>query len=367
MRQSVAKVLVERDDLHKAAQLDGGTDTSREFFGSSFADQTLFNRWLSNMEILGDLTKKVIEEDRVPVIYPIRLRPQIGRMHDDTGQPLIKKRLSDTFSAKEIQRITDRHVYEMLLAEIQEGKAIPSDPNRTVKDEHRTPIHGDDLVTLFNGNGGMLRVGTSGFNLGTLHHARVYAWRKKDKIHFGMIRVYGGEFGRIGFRKPHVDLFRAELPSWSESWRLADHRVLEAIANGTAHYVGWLTDGDELDFGAITQMPGGNSSSFFDHYPETRWRVAGFMTNKLIRLKPLYLASEGLANDAAVEARKVMQKQGWLPVINDVCSVFTLRVIRRTAIGRPRWRSNTLPTSWSPLGEAAIRLESQKIACRGTD
>jgi hypothetical protein len=36
-------------------------------------------------------------------------------------------------------------------------------------------------------------------------------------IQFGMMRVFDGEFGRIGFRKQHVDSFRTELPSWSES------------------------------------------------------------------------------------------------------------------------------------------------------
>jgi len=367
MRQSVARVLVERDDLYQASRLGEGRDTSKEHYGSSFADQQLFHQWLSQMEILADLTKNIIEEDRVPVIYPMRLRPQIGRMHDDTGRALIKKHLADSFSAKEIQRITDRHVYEILFAELQGKKEIPPNPNRTVEDEHGTLIQGDDLVTLFDGGGGMLRIGTSGFNLGTIHHVRVYAWRnKKGVIDFGMIGVYGGEFGRIGFRKPGVDLFMAELPSWSESYRLTDPKVLKAIANGTACYVGWLTKGDELDLRNIEKMPGGDSSSFFDHYPETRWRIAGFdVQGKKLKLRPLYLADEGLDDNTDAVVHTVIKGNGWRPLINDVCSIPTLRIIRRTAIGRPRWTSKTLPTSWSPVGEAILHLGESKNDAHG--
>jgi CRISPR-associated endonuclease Csn1 len=365
MRQSTAKVLVERDDLHQASRLGGGHDTSQEHYGSSFADQQLFRRWLSNMEILSDLTKNLIETDQVPVTYPIRLRPQIGRMHDDTGRPLVKKRLGDTFSAKEIQRITDRHVYEMLFAELKGKKDLAPNPTRAVEDEQGVLVQGDDLVTLFDGGGGMIRVGTSGFNLGTIHHVRVYAWRKKGAIHFGMIGVYGGEFGRIGFRKPHVDLFRAELPPWSESWRLADQKVLEAIASGEAQYIGWLTHGDELDFGPITQMPGGDSSSFFEHYPETRWRLAGFdLQGKKLKLRPLYLAEKGLFEGSEDVVMRVLRGNGWRPLINVICSVTTLHVIRRTALGRPRWHSDVLPTSWNPHKEAIRLLDDRNNAHR---
>jgi CRISPR-associated endonuclease Csn1 len=359
MRQSVAKVLIERNDLYQAARLSGNADTPRQFFGST-TGHTHFDLWLRQMERLADLTRNLVEQDRVPVIYPIRLRPQIGRMHDDTGRPLIKKQLGDSFSAQEIKRITDRHVYETLFRELDGKKNAPENPNRTAVDEHGNLLERDDLVTLFDGRCAMIRIGTSGFNLGTIHHARVYAWCKKDKIRFGMIRVFGGEFGRIGFRKPGVDLFQAELPTWSESWRLADRRVLEAIASGEAQYIGWLTDGDELDFGPITQMPGNNSSSFFDHYPETRWTVVGFESSTILNLRPLYLASEGLPKDAAPVVRTVVKDKSWRPVINDVCSVSTLRIIRRTAIGRPRWNPTTsptpLPTSWAPLKKAKAVL-----------
>ncbi|WP_298337559.1 type II CRISPR RNA-guided endonuclease Cas9 [Ferrimicrobium sp.] len=361
MRQSVAKVLVERDDLYKASRLGELSDNSREFYGESFADQTLFRQWLGTMEILSDLTKTLIDEDGLPVIYPLRLRPQIGRMHDDTGRSLLTKQLGDTFSSQEIQRITDRRVYQALFMELDDERAIPEDPNRFAVDEHGVSLGGSDKITLFDGGGGMLRIGTSGFNLGTIHHARVYAWRdRKGNISYGMIRVFGGEFGRIGFRKKGVNLFRAELPSWSESWRLADNRVLAAIASEGAQYIGWLTDGDELDFGSIATMPGKESHEFFTHYPETRWRIAGYDSATNLTLRPLYLAAEGLLGKPDPIIHKVIKGKGWRPVVNDVCAVATLQVIRRTTLGRPRWHSDTLPTSWSPSKEAIRLLDDGK-------
>lgn len=360
MRQSVARVLVERDDLYQTSRLGKDPDTSREYYGSNFSDQDLFRRWLSNINTLSNLTNKVIEADRVPVIFPIRLRPQIGRVHDDKGRPLLTKQLGDTFSAREIQRVTDRNVYEMLFAELKGGKAVPSDPNRIVVDEQGISLLSNSLVTLFDGGGGMLRVGTSGFNLGTIHHARVYAWLKKDKICYGMIRVFGGEFGRIGFRKPHVNLFQAELPTWSESWRLADHNVLKAIATGDAQYIGWLTDGDELDFGPIEGMPGKESREFFNHYPETRWRIVGYDSATNLTLRPLYLSAEGLTDNSNEIIHRVVKSKGWRPVVSDVCSVSTLKIIRRTALGQPRWHSEVLPTSWSPHEKTISLLDDGK-------
>ena len=363
LRPSVAKVLVERDDLYQSAATTGDVDRSREHYGMSYAEQTIFRQWLAIVESLGSQTKEMIDADQVPVINPIRLRPQIGRVHKDTGEPLIRKPLGSSFTDEEIRRITDRHVYEMLHTELMAEKGhkeILANSDRKVTDESGTLLCGNDLVTLFDGNGGMVRIGNSGFDLGGVHHARIYAWEHKGTIRYGMIRVFGGELGRIGFGKRGVDLFRAELPTWSESWRLADSNVTSAINSGKAECIGWITKGDELDFGPIAELPGNDSHAFFDYYPETRWKIAGILTPTKMGLRPLYLSEEGLTGDPALVVRTVIEGVGWRPVINDVFSVPTLRVIRRTALGRPRWKSATLPASWSPATEAKLRFGEPK-------
>jgi hypothetical protein len=61
---------------------------------------------------------------------------------------------------------------------------------------------------------------------------------------------------------------------------------------------------------------------------------------------------------------KTIIQEGWRPTINTLFSCPDLVIIRRTALGRPRWNSTegnskagNLPISWKPWQRAAEMLE----------
>lgn len=78
------------------------------------------------------------------------------------------------------------------------------------------------------------------------------------------------------------------------------------------------------------------------------WVVVGSDVSKLA-LRPAYLAEEGLENlesdRFSEQTRKVIGK-GWVVAIN-VLAKYRPVVIRRNALGEPRFRSNSgMPISW---------------------
>ena len=103
--------------------------------------------------------------------------------------------------------------------------------------------------------------------------------------------------------------------------------------------------GDELEID-IDSFTSGQIASFLEEYPRTtRWRIRGFFNETQIRLRPAYLASEGLIEPSEA-VRKTLSIPGWLPTINKVAETHP-RVIRRDALGRVRKSSRSgLPTSW---------------------
>lgn len=175
----------------------------------------------------------------------------------------------------------------------------------------------------------------------TIHHARIYRIERKKPV-YAMLRVFTHDL----LSQRHGDLFSAIVPPQSISMRCAEPKLRQAIAEGTATYLGWIVVGDEFqvstDFFSKSSI-----GEFFKEYPDvTRWRLCGYDTNSTLILKPKVLAAEGLRNPSKA-AKTIIEGKGWRVAVN-VLAGTKPTVIRRDALGRPRLSSRFgLPVSWT--------------------
>ena len=355
---SVARVLIHRDDMRSADLLRWHPTRSYKEYKGRVGDQVNYGRWLTAAQELARLGQALIANDGIPVARQLRLRPQQGALHLDTVQKLKAKRLGEAFSDDELRRVVDRRIYEALLEERAVRGAVTEHSDREVRLGARAIVASEE-VALFPATAAMLAVQGGAVELKYIHHARIYAWPgRRGSFEYGIIRVFSGEMGRIGLRRAGVDLFAEPLPVWSESYRLAEPRLLERIETGLAKQIGWLAVGDELAFAPAISLPGaGASQKFAALFPDRRWVIDGFPDVSKLRLRPEYLSPEDLPEELDPDVRGLINGQGWRPSVTVALGDSGTRVIRRTVVGRPRWQGAVLPVSWSPAGRAMEMLE----------
>jgi CRISPR-associated endonuclease Csn1 len=333
-----------RDDYPKAYEVVLNSEQLRSMWAN----------WKKRASSISALLGQALEKNDIAVINPLRLRPKIGAVHKDTIKSVLRKPLGSSFTKAEINRIIDRKIYNTLIAELADGDFVEEDNKRTARDEKGNMIGADTKIEIFSQPNASIFVQQGQADLFYVHHARIYAWHnRRNQLQYGMLRVFGGEFGRIGFMKPNVDIFTAEIPRWSESWRTAETKLQNEIMSGNAKYIGWLVDGDELEFASVDEVPGtGEIKNLLKVLPVSSFRVDGFMSNTKLRLRPLSIASEGLElsgeNPEFEKAlNSIIKIRGWLPAVQIIMSCDSLKVIRRTYLGKPRWKAEGLPVSWS--------------------
>jgi len=367
MTPAAARMLMERrvarreqEFFCKPAEVNLGSWEARA------ASSEKFNAWRKAGEKLVDLLGEASKDDRIAVVRPLRLRPS-GKLHEDTVAALDQHRASDPWTQEQIRRVVDAHTYMALsVAAKQSSGVLGSDDHRALPSRHGE-VGPNALVELFPQDRAMIRVSTGAANLGTIHHARLYAWKDgREGYKFAVLRVWLGDLAICGLLGAGVDVLTRELPPWSQSWRYADDSLHRAISEGKARCLGWLAPGDEIEFANPQQIPGGGMiQSFLSHFPERRWFVKSFEQPTKVALGALYLAEEGLAKgeDVPHDVKTIIQK-GWRPSINTLFSCPDLVIIRRTALGKPRWNSTegnsqagNLPISWKPWQRAAEMLE----------
>ncbi len=355
----VAQGLVTIDEKRQGLKSEGLPGWQSEDIGSFLTSElaSVYFRWLRQATGLAGLLGAHLDSDKVPVINPHRLTVRFGSLHQESIDPLLNIELGSSFGSATIKRIVDPNVYlamkELEALEGLKGGGVGLDGGRELILPNRKVLHPKDLIEVFPFNEGGLKVANGCVKLGSFHHARVYAWKdKKGSIKFGILRVFAGEMAKIGLTDD-VDVLTAPIPIWSESYRLADSGLITAIETMNAVEIGWLAVGDEFDFGDPSNVPGsGVIRTFLAEYPELRWSLDGFYAISKFRLRCLYLAKEGLLDDASVESRYVIDRPGWLPAVSVVLGTPELTVIRRTTLGQPRWNSDHMPRSWSPYKKA---------------
>jgi len=310
----------------------------------------------------------------VTVRYPLRLGPNVGKLHEDNPEKLCKKAASEAFTRNEVLAIADPQIYIAALSVLDGRGGLPELAKRertnTVLDDPNGIVElfpswdKADITPYVRVRGGAAKIGH------TLHHARLYVVPSKHGPRLYQLRVFAGEFASIGFRRAGVDLFTAELPVWSQSYRGAPKALRVALKSGTAIYVGWLAPGDELEFRAecrdhvpaLVPAPSESRSRTTLREPirDLRWRVVTFEDHRRINLRPAYIAAEeykqgALSDLEFLEGAEEYFSKYWRLSVSDLARL-NPTVIRRTASGAPRWRRDgNLPVSWR-LGDALERL-----------
>jgi CRISPR-associated endonuclease Csn1 len=178
----------------------------------------------------------------------------------------------------------------------------------------------------------------------------------KEAVFFGMVRVYQEDLiGHV-----HEDLFLVNLPQQSISLRAAEPRLREALSVNRAEYVGWLVEGDELTLDMSSQRGKGAVGELLEQYPTTtKWVVGGFYSQSRLRLRPRYLAAEGLSGDCGKEIVSIIARPGWTPSISVIFQDCAAVVVRRDVFGRPRLESaRGLPVCWRPRGLGNVQVNT---------
>ena len=349
MRLGVAKTLKDRANLHRDNRYTGKDPEWKEYRGASQGEQEAFTRWQNRMEGLGELIKAAIENDAIPVVRPLRLSPRVGSVHADTVEPLVRKEIGEAFTKDEILRIVDRSLFLRMSSLAGDGD-LDTDPQRSAELRWAP----DRSVDLFPSNAAYLAVRHGAVAIGgTVKYARVYAWRTKTGFDYGMVRMYVGEFPKIGFSGPGVDIFTAPLPPYSQAIRTANPRLRKRIESGEARQIGWVATDDELELAPSEFAIGDTKMALFmQQLPESRWLITGFFDPTKFSIAPSYLASEGIDESTAESVASVV-KANRIPLgVNVVLASANCTIIRRTVTGAPRWHGDGLPRSWN-VREAA--------------
>ncbi len=329
----------------------------KEYRGATPGAQETYGRWAERIKALAVLLEGAISDDRIAVARPLRLVPRVGAVHKDTVEPLIRKSIGDAFSRAEVLRVTNRGLFTKLVA-LAAGGDLDADPTRSevLRWDPARPVE------LFPSNAAYLPVRGGAVAIGdTIKWAQVFAWPSRSGFDYGMIRLYGGEFARIGFGGPGSDFLRTLPPAWSQAMRTANATLLSRILRGEARQIGWLARHDELSTDPVGLIAGADKvSEFLREVPERRWIVAGFFDPGRITISPAYLAAEGLDDEMSEAIKTVVgTSQGGVPLaVNRVLGVDGACVIRRTITGAPRWTGTGLPVSWN-VREAAEKAFSQ--------
>ena len=353
MEASVAKTLAERSSLRGEQRLTGKEQTWKQYTGSTVGAREHFEMWRGHMLHLTELFNERLAEDKVYVTQNIRLRLSDGNAHTVNPSKLVSHRLGDGLTVQQIDRACTPALWCALTREkdFDEKNGLPAREDRAIR-VHGHEIKSSDYIQVFSKRkktdsdrdetpfgaitvrGGFVEIGPS------IHHARIYRIEGKKPV-YAMLRVFTHDL----LSQRHGDLFSAVIPPQSISMRCAEPKLRQAIAAGNATYLGWVVVGDELEIN-VSSFTSGQIANFLEEYPgTTRWRIRGFFDERRLRLRPAYLASEGLV-DPSDAVRKTLSIPGWLSAINQVAATHP-RVIRRDALGRMRKSSRSgLPASW---------------------
>lgn len=360
MQQAVATVLAQRLALRADERLRGADQTWKTFRGSDQVHQLLFGRWQAAMVRAIELLNEALAKDCIVVRQNLRLRLGDGKAHDDgirsltkdreTGKRIPPRRVGDELPVSLIDRAATPALWCALTRApgFDPVVGLPADPGRQIV-VNGTRCGPMDEITFLPGSAAAIAVRDGFAEIGdTIHHARIYRIEGK-KPTFSMVRVFTCDL----LRHRKGDLFAAELPPQSISIRSAEPKLRRALTDGAAEYLGWLVIGDELLLD-MTEFAKGTTAvaNFLVHYPFTsRWVLDGFNTESQLRLRPRYLASEGLEASADSDVRKTVEAPGWRVALNAVFGKGAARVVRRDTLGRPRIASSAhLPVSWQ-VGE----------------
>ena len=360
----------ENDYSSPRGQHDNGW---RDFIGRGEASQSKFLYWKKTAVVLADLISEAIAQDTIPVVNPLRLRPQNGSVHKDTVEAVLERTVGDSWTDKQVSRIVDPDTYIAFLSLLGKKKELEADHQRLVSvsagvkllAEERVQIFPEEAASILTPRG-VVKIGDS------IHHARLYGWKnQRGDIQVGMLRVFGAEFPWFMRESGVKDILRVPIPQGSQSYRDLAPTVRKNIENDKAVEFGWFTQNDELEIDPFDYIQHGGKDKlarFLSYMPESRWRIDGISMNNKLRIRPNLLSGEELpakvyGKELSEEQYKLLEetlKTGLIIATEGLLSLKSARIVRRNNLGIPRWRGNGhLPTSLDIQRAAAQALEGR--------
>lgn len=345
MSHYVAETLALRSNMKFDQELRRKAPQWREFTGSDHVHQVEWTKWKYRMQALAELLNNALAQDRIVVMHNLRLRLGNGAAHEDTIGKLTRFKVGDAISTTDIDRASSEALWCALTRDpdYDPKTGLPENPNRMIR-IHGTHLAASDEITVFPVVAASVPIRDGFAKLGSnYHHVRLFRVPNGKKYKYCLMQVYAVDL--LKFRKE--DLFTVELKPQTISVRTCEAPLRKALANGTAEYLGWLVSDDEL-FVNISSFDTPGIVKLQEAYGlVNRWRLAGFNSNTQMVLRPLYLSKEGLKPDVDPEIKKIIDNRGWFVTVNKLFSTGHVTVVRRDALGRPRFHSAAhLPICW---------------------
>ncbi|MFT4245023.1 MAG: HNH endonuclease [Micrococcaceae bacterium] len=360
LKDPVSRVLAVRQFKRWEYRQTGLSEFSdwKYYTGADFIERNSFAKWQKQSKVLADLLFEAIDKDKISVVpTPPHLAPKVGKVHDDTIRPLEKKKVGDEFVFNDLLRICDDKIFEQLYKLLIKNK-VATDEERTVVTAAGKKLTADDDIFLLP-NTTSIKVRTGAADLGkSTHHIRVIAWQNtKGKVEIAGIVIHGVDLVGI----PDDEIFTFKIPKNSGILRrgYSQKAAKYLLDGGKYQQIGILLPGDEVEIDpdnfTETKNEFGRS---VQEVPEIRWQVRSFEKagNRLF-LKPLLLAEEGLNNLAENVENKIIEKVvkgSTRIIIESLLKEKGTKIIRRTALGKPRWNSRDetdVFVSWTPSEE----------------
>lgn len=346
MSNYVAETLALRSNMKFDQELRRKAPQWREFTGSDHVHQVEWTKWKYRMQALAELLNNALTQDRIVVMHNLRLRLGNGAAHEDTIGKLTRIKVGDAISTTDIDRASSEALWCALTRDpdFDPKTGLPENPNRTIR-IHGTHLTASDEIKVFPVAAASVPIRDGFAKLGgNYHHVRLFRVPSGKKYNYFLMRVYTIDL--LKFRKE--DLFTVKLKPQTISVRKCLPKLREALANGTAEYLGWLVNDDELLIRASSASTEKPIAKLQEHYGATkRWRFAGTDSESKILLRPLQLSAEGLPSDVEKDIREIVEKRGWRISINSLFNGARVTIIRRDALGRPRLYSAAhLPICW---------------------
>ena len=343
MSAYVAQTLAIKENLKNQQQILNQPPQWKEFIGHTPAHQIEFNKWLKKMQLVTELLNQAFIEDRIVVTSNLRLRLGNGSSHKAKIKPLTYLAVGSELSMEQIDRASSEALWVALTreADFDWKNGLPANPDRLIR-VNGTRYAAGDLISFFGESAGSIPVRGGYAELGSaFHHARIYKINGKDPS-YAMMRVYTVDL----LKHRNDDLFNVELKPQSISVRQSESNLRTALRDGSAEYLGWIVQDDELliDMGVFNSNLINPFKAEFSSI--NRWRIYGFSSNAQLRLRPVILSSEGMDADKKY-MKEILDHPGWRVAVNKVFGKGKATVIRRDSLGVPRLRSSAnLPITW---------------------
>lgn len=362
MNPSVARTLAERDDMFFTMRETGRETGWKTFEGSTLGAKESFRVWKSAMGKLAELVREKIENDELVVMQPARFSARHSALHLDGRDGHIQKPLGDAWLSSERARIVDDRTFEAVSGDLVPSDGLPEDENRTITLASGKRLVGDDMVYLFpDAKARHPLPDRSSAPLGpTVHHVRIYHWDDtKGRRKAAILRIWASDLYDLedGIKG---DLLTSPVRVSSRAVRRSSSAALrDAIHAGTAKLAGSIVVGDELQIDPVEWMSFAAPARFLEEFPERHWRFSGAETDKVVNLRPIYLASEGARTaDQDPDRRLVEISDSAMEVLStrslrispsSIWDTPSTLVVRRTSLGRIRKSPESgLPFTWSP-------------------